>query len=816
VTDAHAPRQPTAEAELEDVDRATRPTTGVFHPDRLAVVEAVGALPIWEEATQRALDRVARLAAHIFGAWQALVTLLDADALVIVSASGDGPFKSGERCPIATTLCHVVVQRGEPLLVADARNDPRFRAFPEVAEQGVVAYAGVPLIVDGAVVGTVVVIDHEPREWPPFAASTLSDLAEAAVTELQLRAALRNERSFASLADHLPDSVSRVDRDLRYVYVNPVFASSLNRTIDDIVGQDLGTIVEDERLGRRWRRDVQQTLESGVPMTTTYELHCQDGRRSYEVRFLPEHDLDGEVCAVLCISRDMTPQVEAERQMRNSAAQLHAIFSQAIVGVFTAQDDRFVYANPRLATILGYDTPDDLLAIDSLAQVVAPESRDRVMEILSDPYTHVTGAKPYHFTGLRRDGVRIDVEAHGAAADVNGKPAVIGIILDVTSRNALELQLRQAQKMEAVGQLAAGVAHDFNNLLAAVVANAHLALEDLEHGRVNADDLHGILDAAGRAAELTRRLLAFGRHDPIRPETLDLGAIIRGMEALLRRVLPDSTHLALLAEGPPLPICADRAQIEQVVMNLVLNARDAMPDGGTITVETSLETHADLGAAATLVVSDTGVGMDARTRERIFEPFFTTKERGRGTGLGLTTVHTVVEQLHGRIAVESEPAAGAVFRLAIPLAAEVAPSERRVEAPPRIRTDAVVGGAPPIVLLAEDEEAVRRTSKRMLERAGYHVLAARHGADALRMLEQVKGAVDVLVSDVSMPELDGVSLATRARIQVPDLGVIFVSGYTDILNEATLRALDAAFLAKPFSAEALTRAVAEMLARRAR
>jgi PAS domain S-box-containing protein len=788
-----------------------RPSVGLGDPKRLAAVRAVVSLPIWEPYTQSALDRVVRLASRSIRAWQAMVTLVDVDGLVVVAAHGDGPFQTGERCPLETTLCHVVVQGGEPLLVRDARDDGRFRAFPEVVEQGVVAYAGVPLVVRGAVVGTVIVIDRAPRDWPAGTVETLADLADAVATELQLRAALRSERSFASLAENLPDCVCRVGRDMRYLYVNPCCATQLGTSPQHVVGAPIGTFSRDPARDPACRALIERSLTEGVPVSTTRDVTLDGETRAFELHLIPEYDEEGEVGSVLWVCRDVSRAAEAARRLRESEAQLRAMLQQAIVGIVTVRDGRILYANPRLAELLGYDSPDDVVALDGVERVIAPEWRERVRRALDDPAERLRGIGPRVFTALRRDGTRIEVEAHGAPAELDGRPATVGMIVDVTQRNALEMQLRHAQKMEAVGQLAAGVAHDFNNLLAAIVANASIALGEVREGRVDAEDLHAILDAAGRASELTRRLLAFGRHEPVAPVTLDLGEVVRGMEALLRRVLPDSCHLALLADGPPLPVLADRAQLEQIAMNLVVNARDAMPAGGTITVETMREQHPSLGPAATLVVSDSGVGMDERTRERIFEPFFTTKERGRGTGLGLASVHSVVQQARGAIAVESAPGRGTTMRISFPLSLGQSPAPR---APARGRdTGEPLGGAPPIVLLAEDEEAVRRTSKRMLERAGYHVLAARHGADALRMLDQVKGAVDVLVTDVSMPEVDGVALASRARAQVPGLPVVFVSGYSDVLTEQTLRGMDAVFLPKPFSAEQLTTAVAEMLAR---
>ncbi|HYD54297.1 MAG TPA: PAS domain-containing protein, partial [Gemmatimonadaceae bacterium] len=355
-------------ADRLDADEAPqdwpRPAVGLAHPDRLAVVEAVIALPLWEPATQRALDRVARLALRSFDAWQALVTLVESDELLVVSARGEGTFHSGERCPLPTTLCHLVVQRGEPLVVRDAREDPRFRSFREVTEQGVVAYAGVPLVVRGAVVGTVVIVDRVPRDWPAGAADVLRDLADSAVTELELRATLSSERSFASLAEHLPDCLSRVDRDRRYAYANDAFARALDVPAARIVGTRIGTFPRDAARHPACRALIERAFDEGAPITTTLELPVDGVTRWFELRLIPERDVDEEIESVLWILRDVTADVLSARRLRDREEQLRAIFQQAIVGVCMLQSGRIVYGNPRLAEMLGYESADALTELD--------------------------------------------------------------------------------------------------------------------------------------------------------------------------------------------------------------------------------------------------------------------------------------------------------------------------------------------------------------------------------------------------------------------------------------------------------------------
>ncbi|HEV2644130.1 MAG TPA: ATP-binding protein, partial [Candidatus Elarobacter sp.] len=343
-----------------------------------------------------------------------------------------------------------------------------------------------------------------------------------------------------------------------------------------------------------------------------------------------------------------------------------------------------------------------------------------------------------------------------------------------------------------------GVAHDFNNILSAITGFADLLQDSLESGDPRCADVQEILKGARRASGLTRQLLAFSRQQVLQPVTLDLNHLVTETAAMLRPLLGAALQLATAPADVPVPVVADRTQLEQVLLNLAVNARDAMPDGGTLTISVGIApSMRGAPAMATLVVSDTGCGMTPDVFARAFEPFFTTKPVGKGTGLGLATVHGIVQQSGGTVQVASQPGAGATFTVTLPLAE---PAVRASE--PMGVTRATRGTG--TVLLVEDEEPLRVVAQRVLQRAGYHVLVARDGVDALRVLSESDVTVDVLLSDVTMPELGGVELAAIAAERVPGIRIILMSGYadTDIGSVGQGSRIDA-FLPKPFTTASL-------------
>jgi PAS domain S-box-containing protein len=394
---------------------------------------------------------------------------------------------------------------------------------------------------------------------------------------------------------------------------------------------------------------------------------------------------------------------------------------------------------------------------------------------------------------------------------------VIGVATDVTQHRRLESQLRQVQRMESIGRLAGGVAHDFNNLLAAILGHSELMISRLDPGHPLLHSAEEIQKAAGRGAMLTRQLLAFGRKDMLTFQVLDLSSVVSGMDGMLRRLIGEDVDLVAVPCPRPAAVRADRSQMEQVILNLVVNARDAMPYGGKLTIEVGMteldaayaQSHPRVqpGPHVVLSVTDTGVGMDTEAITHVFEPFYTTKERGKGTGLGLATVYGIVEQAGGHVTVYSQPGIGSAFKVYLPCAEE---SEIRAEEPsPRA---APARGGSETILLAEDEDAVRSMTAEVLESLGYRVLIARDGLDALRVAEGHDGPIALLISDVVMPQMGGGELAERLTALRPDTRVMFVSGYPDdaIVRHGVLEK-GSILLQKPFAIAEFVRKVREVL-----
>ena len=577
-------------------------------------------------------------------------------------------------------------------------------------------------------------------------------------------------------------------------------------------------------LARQLRRhfgSLDAVPEALAPFVTAVELAY---RQADADRALLERSLD-------TVSRELEGRLTALRQtigerdeVRHAFSLLEAAVEGAEFGVLIVDlRSRVVRHNARLLAMW----PDVATAVragdaEALwrhigAALEDPTSLDAVRAAAEQ------GREPTEALRLA-DGRRIELTAHPQRLDGVTRGWVFRF-RDVTERHLLEEQLRQAQKMEAVGQLAGGVAHDFNNLLTIVRGNLDLLRDDV----TLSGDAHELLDevgrAAARAADLTRQLLAFGRKQTLRVSVFDLGETLDGIEPMLRRVLGAGITLSTDRGAPATPVRADRGQLDQVVMNLVLNARDAMPAGGSIHLTTRLVRVAEartvalgdvmpVGAYAEFAVADTGSGIASDDLSRIFEPFYTTKPVGQGTGLGLAMVHGIVRQSHGFIDVESARDIGTTMRLLFPVAVE--------GAAPRIAD--LAPSAPPkepsrgsqTILVAEDETAVRRLIKTLLRREGYTILEATNGREALDIIGSHPGPIHLVVSDVMMPELTGTALSRELRTARPELPVLLISGYTtpEALGDTELAG--GGFLGKPFTTDALSQAVRTAIAASAR
>lgn len=451
------------------------------------------------------------------------------------------------------------------------------------------------------------------------------------------------------------------------------------------------------------------------------------------------------------------------------------------------------------------------LTVDRL---VHPDDLPRLLELVPRMSEGIAANQP--FRNLRRDGIVIDVEMSGHPIVFRGQPARLVQASDVTGRHQLEEQLRQAQKMEAVGRLAGGIAHDFNNLLMAIMGFSEILRDQLPDGSQEREAAEHIHVAGERAAAFTSQLLAFSRPPPNRPESVDVNQLVVTLAPTLRQLLGGTIDVRIDSLAGRAHVFADRAQLEQVVVSCAVNARDAMPDGGRLTIQT-----ADVGELAArapggiidsvphvlLSVSDTGIGMEPDTRERAFDPFFTTKPAGVTTGLGLALAYAAVRQAGGRIRLESSPGRGSTVRIYLPLADRPAEtSAPNIRPTPSRRS----GGA--TILVAEDAPAVRMFVERVLAQEGHTVLAAADGIAAIDLVARNPGPIDLFLTDIVMPGPTGIETARRIRLERPDLRVLYMSGWaTEALVREGVREEEIRLLAKPFSVGELLEAVRSVI-----
>src|SRR5881398_3958214 len=569
---------------------------------------------------------------------------------------------------------------------------------------------------------------------------------------------------FHALVEHSSDAVALLDETGAITYVSQAATRLLGYGVPELTGTNALGFLHPDDLALTERLCRQLLDQPGTPIRTELRARHKDG--SYHlVEAVAVNRLDDPaVGAVVANWRDITERLRAEQALRNSEQSYRSLVDGVRDVIFALSPGGEVTSlNPAFEEMTGFPPaewvgrpfealvhPEDVpLALDLFGRVLQGEPRPTIQ-----------------FRILTRAGTYRVAEFSASAQLRDGKLlGILGIGRDVTERLGLEQQLRQAQKMEAVGRLAGGIAHDFNNILTAITGHADLLLEDLGHHDPRRADVDEIRRSAERAAGLTRQLLAFSRQQVLQPKVVDLNALVLDMDKLLRRLIGEDVELATVLDPALGRVTADPGQLEQVIVNLAVNARDAMPNGGRLTLETkNVDLDADYptdrvtipaGRYVMLVISDTGTGMDAQTRARIFEPFFTTKVPGKGTGLGLATVHGIVAQSGGTITVESAPDQGSTFTIYLPQVdapVEAAAPPVPVERPPR---------GSETVLLAEDEPAVRTIAQQALERHGYTVLAAPSGAAALALAAQHAATIDLLLTDVVMPGMSGRDLADR-------------------------------------------------------
>jgi two-component system, cell cycle sensor histidine kinase and response regulator CckA len=727
-----------------------------------------------------------------------------------------------------------VVATGEPILVpvVDAAQllasvDAARR--PTVERLAVTSLVAAPILSFGRPIGVLSLARRDPER--PFGEADLRLLQELAA---HLAIAIGNARSSAAekASRKALEESAEAHRLLFEASPLPLFVFdvetlapiAVNRAALDLYGyaheEFMQHPVSDLAVAGRETAKARLAAWGDAEATGISHYRRKDGSQfvaEYTTRALP---FAGHRARITVI-RDITERYEAEQTRALLAAIVQssndAIVSKRLDGTITSW-------NRAAEQLFGYSAAE---AVGQNIAILIPP--DRLSEERTFLERITAGERVDHYETVRRrmDGSLVAVSVSIAPVlDASGK--VVGAsktARDLTARQSAaealrrtEEQLRQAQKMEAVGRLAGGIAHDFNNVLSVILSYSETLLEDLEPNDPTMGDIDQIRKAAWRAAELTRQLLVFSRQQVVEAKVVDLNEVLAAMNKMLRRILGEDIELGFVPATPLGRIFADPSNVEQVIMNLVVNARDAMPTGGRLTIETgNVELDDDYacqhlgtkpGPHVMLAVTDTGIGMDRATQSRIFEPFFTTKEAGKGTGLGLSTVFGIAQRCGGSVWVYSEPGKGTTFKVYFPL------NEAAVELTVRTLPPATLRGTETI-LLVEDQEQVRAVALRILTRNGYRVMVAQNAGEALLLCEKHPGAIDLLLTDVVMPRMSGAELAKRLAATRPTMKVLCMSGYTDdsIVRHGVLDS-GLAFLQKPFTPESLTRKVREVLTNR--
>lgn len=687
-----------------------------------------------------------------------------------------------------------------------------------VGEQSPI-WLGVPLRAGDKTFGAMVVQHYsDPAAYGErekaileYVSSQLSLMIERKRAEEGLR---ESEAKFRALTETASSAIL-ISRGDVFLYANPAAEGMLGYSSGELVGRNFWDTVHPEfRELVRTRREA-RLQGKAVPSRYEFKVVTKGGQQRWIDFTAAVIDFGGSP-AVLGTAFDITERVEAEKRLQESEANYRSLVDGAPYGIYRADHaDRFLSVNPALVQMLGYPSEADLL----LASLSADVYRDP--EELEEFKRNCWGRERFEAVEAdwkRKDGAPIIVRLGGRTVqDEKSRLAYMEVMAeDVTERRTLEKQLQQAHKMEAVGRLAGGIAHDFNNLLMVIRGHSELLRQRLGLENPSRASVSEIEKASDRAASLTQQLLAFSRKQMIQPRVLDLNDVLADMESMLRRLIGEQIELITVSRPDLGRIRADQGQIEQILLNLVINARDAMPQGGKLIIETGdaeldeayVRSHqgARAGSYIMLVVSDTGMGMDKETQSQIFEPFFTTKEMGKGTGMGLSTVYGIVKQSDGYIAVYSEVRQGSTFKVYFP----------RVDAKPEIisapEPSARAAGGTETILLVEDEEPLRRLVSDYLEGNGYRVLAAASGREAIQLVDAHPGKIDLLVTDVVMPGMSGRDLVERLSAARPDLKTVYMSGYTDeaIAQHGVLEP-GIILLQKPFTLSSLTQKLREVL-----
>lgn len=623
------------------------------------------------------------------------------------------------------------------------------------------------------------------------------------------------EERYRTLFENAHDTISVLTPDGTILEANERWREVMGVPPEDLVGHHIGEYAAPGYVASNIVV-YNRSIEKGAGRVEAVPMQRPDGKVIFMEFSITVIEVDSNPL-VFAIGHDVTEKILAAQTLAEAEVRYRSLVERIPDVIWTSTEDgvlTFMTANAE--DVLGY-TAAEMCAEDLATRGarVHPDDHRAVLEAFQKS-VESGGLFDIEYRRQRKDGQWIWLRNRGTATyERDGIRYIDGMISDITERKRLEESVRLSQKMEAIGQLTGGIAHDFNNILASILANSHFLIEDLAPHDPRHADAQEIKLAAERAAALTRQLLAFSRRQVLEPTIVDLNVAVQGLERMLQRLIGEDIEFTVLPAADLGSVRVDMGQLEQVIMNLVVNARDAMPTGGKLLIETQnieldecyAASHiaAVPGSYVMLAVSDTGCGMDAQTQRRIFEPFFTTKELGKGTGLGLSTCYGIVKQSGGYVWVYSEPGRGTTFKIYFP----------RVDGQPdRVRKVAgnlEVSGTETI-LLVEDDDRVRNAVSRMLEPKGYQVLVARNGIEATEIVKCHQGPIHLVLSDVVMPDANGPEVVERVRASSTEVRALFMSGYTDhaVLRNGALQA-GTNFIQKPFAPETLAKKVREVL-----
>lgn len=630
------------------------------------------------------------------------------------------------------------------------------------------------------------------------------------------RELVRREELFHLISANAADMIAVVDMEGKRLFNSLSYERVLGYSPEELQESSASEQIHPDDRERVFTA-AEEARHSGIGKTLEYRIRHKNGTwLELESTSSVIRNAKGEPEKLVIVNRNITERKRAEDALRRSEADFRSMVEGAPYGIYRASmKGKLLQVNPALQKMLGYESAGDLLRKDLATDIFRNSAEyQRLMELLAS----TNEIKDLEVEWLKQDGLPITVRCSGRCINgEKGVPVYLEVFAeDVTEKRVLERQLRMAQKMEAIGRISGGIAHDFNNLLGVIIGYSRVLQRAVGVNSTLCEHAMEIEKAGQRAASLTKQLLAFSRQQVLAPTVLNVNTLVSEMQKMLARLLGEDIQISLQLDPDLGSVLADQSQIEQVIMNLTVNARDAMPTGGKLKIETAnvmldqtyTRNHpgSKAGEYVLLAVTDTGMGMDAATLAHIFEPFYTTKERGKGTGLGLATVYGIVKQSCGYIWVESSPAKGASFQIYLPRhAGQPVVEEQKFDSLEKLRGSESI-------LLVEDSEPLRKLAQTVLESGGFHVLSAGSGEEALEVAQRHGTALNLLLTDVVMPGMNGHVLAEQLSLRRPDIKVIYMSGYTDnfIAGRGVLGP-ETHLLHKPFTEEVLIRKVREVL-----